>query len=148
MASLAPGNGWFPAPAAKKQIARKRTAPTGNVYPFPPPSSGLGTKVLHAETPRVSEVEPLRWQRPGHLAIANFASTLVIGSLAWVTMLAAMVSALIVSGLAWPAVFVAAIAVHFIGTFAAAVLAVRMGPKFFGRSVRLRLLSQRNHLER
>jgi hypothetical protein len=144
MASLAPGNGWFPAPSSKKPPVHKRTAAVGNVYPFPSPSLGSAPNVVPAGTPRVFHVEPLRWQRPGHPEVANFASALVIGSLVWVTVLAAMVSALVVSGLAWPAVFVAAIAAHFVATFTAAIVAVRIGPRFFGRSVRLGLLGQRN----
>lgn len=111
MASLAPGNGWFPNRSHdyRKFPVAARNGSAGNVYAFPP-------------------IRPAA--RNGRISTRVFgwwAFGLVLGTLAWLGVMAGLLAAAIVAGVPWVTAAAVFSAVHVLAACCATMVVVRIG---------------------
>lgn len=156
MASLAPGNGWFPHKANPSRHGgtpeyRLPLKSAGNVYAFP----GTPNALARANRWRVA-AEPAAATRLAALLVADSLKsgrtatwvlgwclfTLVMATLVWLGLAGVLVAAALLYGVPWATVAVSATLVHVLG----AALAVLMGRRI-GRDL-LVSLERRNPLPR
>ena len=117
MASLAPGNGWYPEPVRPSRRSRSsaRAVPAdriGNVYVFP-------SSALHIEG--VAKAS----RRTNHL-IAWCITSAVVLSLLWLGLASVLVSAALMAGMPLATVTAAAVVAHLLGAGLAITMGVRI----------------------
>jgi len=155
MASLAPGNGWFPHRIHSSRhnggAERQPVAVNGNVYAFPRTSAALASanRAQVAAGPAVATrlaalllADSLKSGRTATWVLGWCFVTLVVAAVLWLSLAGALVAAALFYGVPWASVVLAATLIHALG----AVLAVLMGRRI-GRALLLSL-EKRNQLAR
>ena len=145
MASLAPGNGWFPhrspnstlgAPSARNgKVARRQSIrERRNASEVPP----VGNPVItHAATGAVGGTistkpdspvsDPVNASRPATWAMAWGVLAAVVALLIWVGFMGAYVGGAVALGIPWTIVAVAMAAIHVLAAILIVLLCVRIG---------------------
>jgi hypothetical protein len=137
MASLAPGNGWFPSQSSESRrqagVARKAIAGPGNVYPFPParPAARLRMTAVDHRGPisRAAAsvlLESTRRGRSSTWLLGWSAFGLVLATLAWLGLAGALFAAAIVAGVPWITAAGAFAAAHVLAATVATLVCVRV----------------------
>lgn len=141
MASLAPGNGWFPhrAHSSRQGGSAERRLPlktAGNVYAFPATPNNLTADRWRAAAsgPAVATrlaallvADSIRAGRTARWALGWCLFGLVAASLVWMGVAGVLVAAALLHGLPWIMVAVAAILVHVLGATLAVLMGLRIG---------------------
>jgi hypothetical protein len=137
MASLAPGNGWFPSQSSESRrqavVGRKVIPGQSNVYPFPParPAAGSGMTAADLRGPisRAAAsvlLESARRGRSGAWLLGCTAFGLVLATLAWMGLAGALFAAAIVAGVPWITAAGAFAAAHVLAATVATLVCVRV----------------------
>ena len=155
MASLAPGNGWFPhrTDASRRSASGPHRQPgntVSNVYPFPGFPNALDTGRWKAASgsavanrlATLLVAESMKSGRTAGWVLGWTAFGLVLASVMWLGLATVLIAAALLIGVPWMTVAVAATLTHALG----ATLAVLMGLRI-GRSI-LQSIEKRNQAMR
>lgn len=153
MASLAPGNGWFPRrpPASRTSgNADRRGLPAAsNVYAFPerpgiaaaPRWDNASNAALATRLATLLVAESIKAGRTGGWVLGWCVFAIAMASLAWLGLAGALVAAALAIGVPWMTVAIAAAITHTLGIALWAILGVRFGRKAVASMERKRLRS-------
>jgi hypothetical protein len=134
MASLAPGNGWFPHRthgSAKNSHEHRRTA-VSNVYAFPAArwqSSNPGTSrsALAGRLATLLVAESLRAGRTVNWVLGWCLFGIALASLVWLGLAGVLVAAALLIGIPWSTVAIAATLTHLLGSILVVLVCRRIG---------------------
>lgn len=138
MASLAPGNGWFPNRNPERSHESRRSSLPGrsaasdsNVYAFPPTRAGLPARPEIEDGLVNGAFSSLmaRQDRAGRSTswiIGWCVFGLALASMAWIAMIGALFAAAIIFGVPWLTAAVAFGAAHVLAAALAALIGVRV----------------------
>jgi hypothetical protein len=136
MASLAPGNGWFPHQASRQSGPAQHPAPlqaTGNVYAFPS-SRSFANRGQAAPGPATAArlatlllADSIKSGRTATWVFGWCLFTLVAATLVWLGLAGVLVAAALFYGVPWATVAVAATLIHALGAALAVLIARRIG---------------------
>ncbi len=134
MASLAPGNGWFPQRthgSAKSSHERPRTA-VSNVYAFPaarwqPSDPGAARSALAGRLAALLVAESLKAGRSVNWVLGWCLFGIAVGSLVWLGVAGVLVAAAHLIGIPWTTVAIAATLTHLLGTLLVVLVCRRIG---------------------
>ena len=135
MASLAPGNGWFPHRAydARRSVyvPSKPTSAGDNVYLFPPTRAApMRANPPHGPLARLLAATILEYTRAGRSAawvIAWCLFGIALASMAWLALVGALLATALAMGVAWTTAVVALGAAHVLAATLAGLVGVRLG---------------------
>ena len=139
MASLAPGNGWFPQRAydARRSVYAVRklaTNPGGKVYEFPPvgpgatPRARAGVSVI-GKIAALLAAEATHAGRGAAWALTWCIFALALSSMVWLALVGGLFAAALTIGVPWTAAAIAVGATHLLAAALAILVAVRIGKR-------------------
>jgi len=158
MASLAPGNGWFPRRAYSslrngESVERRRPLNgASNVYSFPgTPNTPAAASRWHAArgsavATRVAAVllaDSIRAGRTARWMLGWGLFGLVAASLAWLGFAGVLVAAALLYGVPWATVAVAATLIHALAATLAVLMGLRIGRRILHSAERRNQLARR-----
>ena len=139
MASLAPGNGWFPNRNSERSHDPRRGSPPirsaafgeNNVYSFPPARTDAPARPEAERGFVTGALSSLlaQWDRSGRSAswiVGWCVFGLALASMAWITMIGALFAAAIIFGVPWMTAAAAFGAAHVFVAALAALVGVRV----------------------
>jgi len=139
MASLAPGNGWFPhrTPSSRSNgYAERRLTAASNVYAFPGTPNTLTAANRWQAASRSSVAtrlaallvaDSVKAGRTASWVLGWCLFSLVAASLVWLGLAGVLVAAALLHGVPWITVAVAATLIHALGATLAVLMAQRIG---------------------
>jgi hypothetical protein len=152
MASLAPGNGWFPhrTPGSSKSThaERPRTA-SSNVYAFPaarwqPSDRKASGSALANRLAALLMAESLKTGRTVNWVLGWCMFSAVLASLVWLGLAGVLVAAALLIGIPWMTVAIAATLTQLLGTMLVVLMCRRIGRGLLLSMDKRRHLPQRN----
>jgi hypothetical protein len=134
MASLAPGNGWFPHRthgSGKNSHEQRRTA-ASNVYAFPsarwqPSSPRASRPALADRLGTLLMAESLRAGRTVNWVLGWCLFGIAVASLVWLGLAGVLVAAALLIGIPWSTVAIAATLTHLLGSILVVLVCRRIG---------------------
>ena len=139
MASLAPGNGWFPRRTVSSRhgvSAERRLPAAGNVYAFPGTSNtfaaanrwqaGSGSAVA-TRLAALLVADSIKAGRSASWVLGWCLFSLVVASLVWLGLAGVLVAAALLHGVPWITVVVAAALIHALGAILVVMIGLRIG---------------------
>ena len=139
MASLAPGNGWFPhrTPSSRSNGYAERRLPlraASNVYAFPGSSNTAANRWQAASRSSVATrlaallvADSVKAGRTASWVLGWCLFSLVAASLIWLGLAGVLVAAALLHGVPWITVAVAAALIHGLGVTLAVLMSLRIG---------------------
>ena len=137
MASLAPGNGWFPhrSPASRHSVAaERRLTAASNVYAFPGTSNTAANRWQAASRSAVATrlaallvADSIKAGRSASWVLGWCLFSLVVASLVWLGLAGVLVAAALLHGVPWITVAAAATLIHGLGVTLAVLMGLRIG---------------------
>lgn len=134
MASLAPGNGWFPHRthgSAKSSHERPRTE-VSNIYAFPaarwqPSDPRALRSALASRLAALLMAESLKAGRTVNWVLGWCLFGIALGSLVWLGVAGVLVAAALLIGIPWTTVTIVATLTHLLGTLLVVLVCRRIG---------------------
>jgi positive regulator of sigma E activity len=139
MASLAPGNGWYPRrtpPSRRGVIAERRPAVAGNVYAFPGTSNpftlanqwqAASGSAVATRLAALLVADSIKAGRTVSWVLGWCVFGLVAGSLVWLGLTSVLVSTALLYGVPWITVAAAATLIHMLGAALVVMMGLRIG---------------------
>lgn len=134
MASLAPGNGWFPHRthgSAKSSHKRQRTV-VSNVYAFPaarwqPSDPRAARSAISSRLAALLVAESLKAGRTVNWVLGWCFFGIALASLVWLGLTGVLVAAALLNGIPWTTVAIAATLTHLLGLLLIVLVCRRIG---------------------
>lgn len=134
MASLAPGNGWFPhrTHGSAKSSHEHRRAAVSNVYAFPaarwqPSDPTASRSALANRLAALLVAESLKAGRSVNWVLGWCLFGIALGSLVWLGVAGGLVAAALLIGIPWTTVAIAAALTHLLGSILVVLVCRRIG---------------------